>query len=134
MRTMKIGWTVVLGASAVGALMALSVAVAWSALDGTRAADDGAFVVARSDMRGGLTTVASQAQQTPSSDGQDDQRVPVQVWTIVAAAGAAVVGLGLYALRRALGLVPPPPTAEMRAQAQHHASPEHEMSHDESGS
>jgi hypothetical protein len=131
---MSVRWAIVLGAPVLGALVALSIVVAWSALDGTRAEGDGAFVVARSETHGGLAMSAPQRQETPANGGQDDQRVPVQVWTIVAAAGTAVLGLGLYALRRALGLVPPPPTPEMLEQAQHHALAGHEASHDEGGS
>ena len=49
----------------------------------------------------------TQAQEGATS-GNDD-RVAVQVWTVLAAGGAAAVGLVLFLLRLALGLVKPPP-------------------------
>ena len=52
---------------------------------------------------GGLGAIAAQASSEP------DQRVPVQLWTVLAAGGAAGVGLVLFLLRVALGRVKPPP-------------------------
>jgi hypothetical protein len=48
--------------------------------------------------------------QTP--DSANDQRVPVQLWTVLAAGGAMGVGLVLFLLRIALGRVKPPPPQE----------------------
>ncbi len=48
---------------------------------------------------------------TPSTPS-DDAKVAVQTWTIMAAGGAAAVGLLLFFLRIALGRVPPPPPQE----------------------
>ena len=43
------------------------------------------------------------------ASANDDTRVPVQVWTVMAFGSAAGVGLVLYLLRVAMGWVKPPP-------------------------
>lgn len=76
---------------------------------------------------GACVTVVDRALAvaTPSQDGapaiidhvpaqddaaaQDDTRVPVQVWTVLSAAGAMCVGLLLFLVRLALGWVKPAP-------------------------
>ena len=42
----------------------------------------------------------------------DEQRLSVQMWTVLAAGGAAALGLVLFLLRLALGWVKPPPPQE----------------------
>jgi hypothetical protein len=51
------------------------------------------------------------------ADADSDSKVPVQVWTVMAAGGAAAVFLLLFFVRIALGRVPPPPPQE---EAAHH--------------
>ena len=53
--------------------------------------------------------VNRQEDGTDGGTASEDDRVPVQVWTILAAGGAAAVGLVLYVVRLALGWVKPPP-------------------------
>jgi hypothetical protein len=53
------------------------------------------------------------AAPLPRSQSEDNTpRVPVQLWTVLAAGGAAGVGLVLFLLRIALGRVKPPPPQE----------------------
>lgn len=52
------------------------------------------------------------AQQGDDSNASDGSRVHVQVWTVMAAGGAAAIGLVLYVVRVVLGRVPPPPPRE----------------------
>lgn len=47
--------------------------------------------------------------------GVDEHQVAVQTWTIMAAGGAAAVGLLLFFARIAMGRVPPPPPRQDEA-------------------
>jgi hypothetical protein len=61
--------------------------------------------------RPGEASVALQdSQEEPV--GEDDDRVAVQLWTLLALAGAAGVGLLLFVVRAAMGWVKPPPPQE----------------------
>ena len=61
---------------------------------------------------GSVGQAGPDAARLETPDNQDDQRVPVQLWTVLAAGGAAGVGLVLFLLRIALGRVKPPPPQE----------------------
>jgi len=52
------------------------------------------------------------APQTDDVDSDNDTRVWVQSWTILAAIGAAGVGLILFMVRVVLGWVKPPPVLD----------------------
>lgn len=49
---------------------------------------------------------------SPCDETNDSQRVPVQLWTVLAAVGAAGVGLVFFLVRVALGRVKLPPPQE----------------------
>lgn len=61
-----------------------------------------------------LQHAASITDQAQPVDEQptDSQRIDVQLWTLMAAAGAAALGLVLLAVRISLGWVKPPPEQE----------------------
>jgi len=53
------------------------------------------------------------AQDQPAGGSNaDDQRLDVQLWTLMAAGGAAALGLALLGIRLALGWTKPPPNPE----------------------
>lgn len=62
-------------------------------------------------------SVDQQVDGSTPSDSASDTKVPVQIWTIMAAGGACAVFLLLFLLRVGLGRVAPPPPQE---EAAHH--------------
>ena len=52
------------------------------------------------------------AQDQPATSNVDDQRLDVQLWTLMAAGGAVALGLVLLGVRLALGWTKPPPDPE----------------------
>ncbi len=88
------------------AIAALLLVVAWSVSADHGVASDGASV----PLEGGWTAqTAPDAQEGGSATTESDTRVPVQVWTVLAAISAAGVGLVLFLVRLAMGWVKPPP-------------------------
>lgn len=51
-------------------------------------------------------------QDEPATSNADDQRIDVQMWTVMAAGGAAALGLVLLGIRLALGWTKPVPEQE----------------------
>lgn len=80
-------------------------------------ASDGSGVVMRAH-DGGMT--AGDVALAQATDGADGTRVPVQVWTVMAAGGAMAVGLVLFLVRVLLGRAqPPPPPQEGEPSGRH---------------
>lgn len=94
----------VLAAAATLALLALS-----HALDQPAPIHDGDFTVAfvSTDMASGPVLASSQQDAATNDD-----LLEVQMWTLFAVGGAAGLGLVLFLVRMALGLVKPPPPQE----------------------
>lgn len=89
------------------ALTVVAIVIGWAGAESTARAAMSAPAGVSSTASAEDEPVSGALAQDESADGNDP--VPVQVWTIVAAAGAALLGLLLFALRWALGLVKPPP-------------------------
>lgn len=99
------------------ALMIVGSAAAAAAPRSARASD-GSGVVMRAQDDGGTT--AGDAALAQASDGAEDTRVPVQVWTVMAAGGAMAVGLVLFLVRVLLGRAQPPPPPQEGEASGHH--------------
>ncbi len=78
---------------------------------GASLAEEGATAFAADDATVGWTAPAfAQGQgDEQEASARDDERVPVQGWPVLAAGGAAGVGLVLYVLRLLAGWVKPAP-------------------------
>ncbi len=105
------GVTVVMAAAATAAFLWV-MAGAWTASPSV--ADERPLGVAGADAAADRPALpAASAQGGDSGVEQDgDERLPVQLWTLVAAGGAAGLGLLLFLLRLAVGWVKPPPPQE----------------------
>ena len=77
---------------------------------GESAAAERAPALSAADEDVGWPGQRAQAEGGDAVDG--DTRVPVQVWTVLAAVGAAGVGLVLFLVRMVMGWVKPPPAQE----------------------
>ncbi len=73
--------------------------------------DERGSALASGDEDVGWTAPAGDFAQG-ANDAGGDERVPVQVWTVLAAGGAMAVGLALFLLRLAMGWTKPPPPQE----------------------
>ena len=102
-----------------GLVLAAVATAAWLWIGGSAwapvssAAEERATMLAMADDEAGWPSAAvapAQAEQETTGDGDD--RVSVQLWTLVAAVGAAAVGLLLLVVRMAMGWVKPPPPPE----------------------
>ena len=102
--SMLVSAAVIAGAVIGAVLLAMDAVVPKPALAAARGQT---IAVAASVGQGGPAATPLQ-----TSDSGNDQRVPVQLWTVVAAGGAAGVGLVLFLLRIALRRVKPPPPQE----------------------
>lgn len=98
-------------------LAAAAIAVLWLMSGTWKPAPSAA--VGGDDLAPAAQTTDWSAMSSPLAQGDDeganadgDERLPVQLWTLVAAGGAAGVGLLLFLLRIAMGWVKPPPPQE----------------------
>ena len=90
---------------------AAAAAFLW-AISGTWTASPGA-AKERSYAVGTVETAAGPLAAAAAQEGIDqDDRLPVQLWTLVAAGGAAGLGLLLFLVRLAMGWVKRPPPQE----------------------
>ena len=103
--------TIVLTGAAIAAFLWMTGAMT---APGRSVARERAPAHAAADSALGWTAQAAPDVQGGGGPGSadDSTRVPVQVWTVVAAVGAAAVGLVLFLLRLAAGWVKGPPQQE----------------------
>lgn len=99
-------------------LLAVLAALGWTAtFDSATAAEiDTSLVSDDAQIDGPDAMTAASQVGDEGTNSEDNDRVPVQVWTLVTVVGAMGVGLLLYLLRMAMGWVKPPPAKE---EAQH---------------
>ena len=101
----------VLRAFALAAVVAGTVCLIDGAARSSAAAEErtASFVSPESAFTGPSPQVTQTQEDEQDTASGNDDRVAVQVWTVLAAGGAAAVGLVLFLLRLALGLVKPAP-------------------------
>ena len=97
-----------IAAIAIGALLSIAVAPSAS-VTASQAEPRPAFASDDATAAWSAPTAAIEHGRDAQASADDDTRVPVQVWTVLAAGGAAGVGLVLYLLRVVMGWVRPPP-------------------------
>jgi hypothetical protein len=91
------------------AIVALLLVVASGVAADRSVASDGASIALEDGAGGWTAQAAPDAQDGGSAAAENDTRVPVQVWTVLAAVSAAGVGLVLFLVRLTMGWVKPPP-------------------------
>ena len=85
------------------------IVIGWSATPGNAEEQRYGDIVAVGDDSPALPVAFA---QNDSAIDDEDTRLSVQLWTVLAAAGAAGVGLLAFLLRAVMGWVKPPPPQE----------------------
>ena len=99
---------IVIAAIAIGALLWIALAPP-AGVTASQAEPGLAFASDDATAAWSAPTAAIAQGRDAQASADDDTRVPVQVWTVLAAGGAAGVGLVVYLLRVVMGWVKPPP-------------------------